>query len=258
MGCGCSTASDPASSDPNNTIVDPQIQHNGANTSGTHQRQQSLNTQPIRSNGPSPSDNNITMFHSNNHNTTTVRFHPAGPINSTQTRRSPTTSHSNSNHTFVSLGGDIHHHPDTTTTLHSSTNDDQMNSVGLLLEVALLALMAHAGNGNTSPTPMDSASSPSYNRTPRDPHAPPPVTLPPNLVKAADTQSCPNEFICPISKCLMDDPVVTSDGHTYQRGAIQEWFDSGHETSPLTNAILPNLTLIPNFALRNMIESWKG
>ena len=30
----------------------------------------------------------------------------------------------------------------------------------------------------------------------------------------------PSEFICPISLVIMQDPVLTSDGHTFERSAI--------------------------------------
>ena len=33
-------------------------------------------------------------------------------------------------------------------------------------------------------------------------------------------KSVPSEFICPIRLVLMEDPVMTSDGHTFERSAI--------------------------------------
>ena len=30
-------------------------------------------------------------------------------------------------------------------------------------------------------------------------------------------------FLCPITQEVMDDPVITSDGHTYERVAIEQW-----------------------------------
>ena len=35
----------------------------------------------------------------------------------------------------------------------------------------------------------------------------------------------PNEFVCPITFCKFVDPVVASDGQTYERSAIQEILD---------------------------------
>jgi uncharacterized protein len=32
----------------------------------------------------------------------------------------------------------------------------------------------------------------------------------------------------------MENPVIAADGHSYERGAIERWFSTGHNTSPLT------------------------
>lgn len=42
-------------------------------------------------------------------------------------------------------------------------------------------------------------------------------------------------FSCPITLSKMSDPVVTSDGQTYERTAIEDWLKT-HDTSPLTGA----------------------
>merc|ERR1712216_1019869 len=55
----------------------------------------------------------------------------------------------------------------------------------------------------------------------------------------------------------MKDPVVTADGHSYERAAIEEGFQ--HQcTSPLTGATLASKVLIPAHALRSAIEEWPG
>jgi ubiquitin/uncharacterized protein YegL len=61
------------------------------------------------------------------------------------------------------------------------------------------------------------------------------------------------EFLCPITHAVMTDPVVTSDGQTYERAAIERWFAAGHQTSPLTSSQLESQTLVPNHCLRSMI-----
>lgn len=33
-----------------------------------------------------------------------------------------------------------------------------------------------------------------------------------------------DEFLCPITFELMIDPVIASDGHTYERSAIEKWY----------------------------------
>ena len=54
----------------------------------------------------------------------------------------------------------------------------------------------------------------------------------------------------------MIDPVVTSDGISYERSAIEEWL-LNHNTSPSTGAVLPNKNLIPIVALRTQIIEWR-
>ena len=53
---------------------------------------------------------------------------------------------------------------------------------------------------------------------------------------------CDDEKDCPISHEPMVDPVVTDDGHTYERANIERWFES-HDTSPLTGARLASKRL---------------
>ncbi|KAK4358396.1 hypothetical protein RND71_024006 [Anisodus tanguticus] len=72
-----------------------------------------------------------------------------------------------------------------------------------------------------------------------------------------DSPVIPAEFLCPISLELMRDPViVAATGQTYERSYIQQWIDGGHMTCPKTQQQLHNLTLTPNYALRNLISDW--
>jgi len=54
----------------------------------------------------------------------------------------------------------------------------------------------------------------------------------------------------------MVEPVFASDGFSYENTAIQNWFDTGHFTSPKTNENLTSLTLTPNLGLRTVIREW--
>ena len=65
----------------------------------------------------------------------------------------------------------------------------------------------------------------------------------------------PNEFLCPITRVVMKDPVVASDGHTYEQEAINKWFENNN-TSPLTGAMVHSKNLVKNHALRSAIENW--
>jgi hypothetical protein len=66
---------------------------------------------------------------------------------------------------------------------------------------------------------------------------------------------CPHDFICPISQCMMIDPVITVNGTTYERKFIEEWLQH-HDTDPLTNEKLPSKMLITNRSLRSLIQDW--
>jgi len=88
------------------------------------------------------------------------------------------------------------------------------------------------------------------------------------------------ELVCPISHVLMtNDPVIAADGHTYERAAIEEWFEKqttqvieakqqmatvGADSqrargiiergvlSPMTHSQMLHLNLTPNHAVRTM------
>lgn len=69
----------------------------------------------------------------------------------------------------------------------------------------------------------------------------------------------PNEFCCPITHEIMADPVIASDGHTYEREAITKWiYDGNSTTSPMTNEVLTNQTLTPNLNLRSLITKFQS
>ena len=69
-----------------------------------------------------------------------------------------------------------------------------------------------------------------------------------------DDDAVPEAFMCPITQEQMVDPVVALDGHSYSRGAIQDWFRQGRLSSPLTNEQLASDLLVPNHSLRKAME----
>ncbi|KAH3761423.1 hypothetical protein Pelo_6822 [Pelomyxa schiedti] len=66
----------------------------------------------------------------------------------------------------------------------------------------------------------------------------------------------PLEYLCSITGDLMDTPVVAADGYCYEKSAIEEWL-SKHNTSPMTNSVLPNEALVVCHTLRTAILDWK-
>lgn len=65
----------------------------------------------------------------------------------------------------------------------------------------------------------------------------------------------PPSFYCPISQQFMHDPVVLSDGHSYERKYIERWLQD-HSTSPVSGLLLPQTSVFPNHSLRNAIEEY--
>ncbi|KAJ3683962.1 hypothetical protein LUZ61_013126 [Rhynchospora tenuis] len=66
----------------------------------------------------------------------------------------------------------------------------------------------------------------------------------------------PDEFRCPISLELMQDPVIVSTGQTYEHICIEKWLASGHDTCPSTQQRLAHRSLTTNYVLRSLIAQW--
>lgn len=75
------------------------------------------------------------------------------------------------------------------------------------------------------------------------------------MIKTSKGDSIPKEFVCPITGNIIFDPVMTSDGHTFERKAIEAWLEK-HEYSPITNLNLDSKILLPNFALKQLIKDY--
>lgn len=74
----------------------------------------------------------------------------------------------------------------------------------------------------------------------------------PSVTKLPD---CPRSMKCPITHERIIDPVVAQDTHSYERSAIQKWFDKGNRTSPLTREVITT-KLTTNHALKSQINDW--
>ena len=67
----------------------------------------------------------------------------------------------------------------------------------------------------------------------------------------------PDEYKCPISLCLMKEPVICSDGHTYDKESVVAMFATKQTVvSPKTRSILDKNIVIPNHNLRRMIDEF--
>ena len=54
----------------------------------------------------------------------------------------------------------------------------------------------------------------------------------------------------------MRDPVTAPTGITYDRESIEAWLDTGRATCPVTHAPLRHEDLVPNHAIRRVIQDW--
>jgi hypothetical protein len=63
----------------------------------------------------------------------------------------------------------------------------------------------------------------------------------------------PREFYCSVTHELMIDPVVCTDGFSYERSAIKRWLSGGRTTSPMTGCGSLSM-LCPNRNLRIAVE----
>ncbi|KPP77542.1 WD repeat, SAM and U-box domain-containing protein 1-like [Scleropages formosus] len=68
----------------------------------------------------------------------------------------------------------------------------------------------------------------------------------------------PDEFLCPITREIMKDPVLAADGYSYEREAIEDWIKAKNRSSPMTNLPLPTTTVTPNRTLKMAISRWKA
>ncbi|XP_072198622.1 WD repeat, SAM and U-box domain-containing protein 1 isoform X2 [Excalfactoria chinensis] len=66
----------------------------------------------------------------------------------------------------------------------------------------------------------------------------------------------PDEFLCPITRELMKDPVIAADGYSYEKEAMENWISSNRRSSPMTNLPLSSLVLTPNRTLKMAINRW--
>ncbi|XP_027333147.1 U-box domain-containing protein 20-like [Abrus precatorius] len=66
----------------------------------------------------------------------------------------------------------------------------------------------------------------------------------------------PTHFRCPVTLDLMKDPVTLSTGITYDRESIEKWIEAGNHTCPVTKRELTSFDMIPNHAIRRMIQDW--
>lgn len=66
--------------------------------------------------------------------------------------------------------------------------------------------------------------------------------------------SIKHALFCPLTKRLINVPVIASDGYTYERSAITAWLEKNNE-SPITKKPLESKELLPNIALEKLLAA---
>merc|ERR1711988_1954157 len=77
-----------------------------------------------------------------------------------------------------------------------------------------------------------------------------------NATLVRNTEGIHKDITCPITFERFVDPVVASDGRTYERAAIERWFATGSTVSPITGAPLNNRTLVPCHKIKAITNAY--
>lgn len=66
----------------------------------------------------------------------------------------------------------------------------------------------------------------------------------------------PQEFICPITLQMMNDPYIDEEGNSYELSAIRDWI-AQNRASPITRTPLDMRRMVPNRVLKTLIEDYR-
>jgi hypothetical protein len=75
------------------------------------------------------------------------------------------------------------------------------------------------------------------------------------MIPHHDDIAVPDDFICPITQDIFTDPVMDSNGRTFQRNAILKWLTE-NVTCPLTREPRRARNYIPNAMMMTNIRLW--
>ena len=78
-----------------------------------------------------------------------------------------------------------------------------------------------------------------------------------NFIKMRATQ-IPLEFICPLTRKIMVDPVVIQSGNTFEKEAIRKVLGRGSAIDPITGQRLGSTKMARNLALASLIKKQWG
>lgn len=81
--------------------------------------------------------------------------------------------------------------------------------------------------------------------------------MPLNHEETCNADGVPERFICPLTLEIMEHPLMTRAGHSFERSAILGWLRR-NDKHPLTRESLSPRDLVQNGALKAEIALWKG
>ena len=64
-------------------------------------------------------------------------------------------------------------------------------------------------------------------------------------------------FTCPISQKIMEDPVITPYGTTYERSSIINWIEKNNNTDYISKKKLTEDMLVTNYILKTALKDYK-
>ncbi|KAM0866303.1 hypothetical protein ACQ4PT_042728 [Festuca glaucescens] len=65
-------------------------------------------------------------------------------------------------------------------------------------------------------------------------------------------------FLCPLSKKVMEDPVVITSGKTVDRSELEKWWNKHKRICPVTGEVLKHSTFIPDVLIARCISRWRA
>ena len=77
-----------------------------------------------------------------------------------------------------------------------------------------------------------------------------------NSITEVDDKEREKKFICPITKKIMEEPVITPYGTSYEKSAIVDWI-SKNKTDFVTKNTLNEKMLVTNYILKVAIKNYK-
>lgn len=82
------------------------------------------------------------------------------------------------------------------------------------------------------------------------------ASSPEGYISESDSEDL-DAILCPISRRVMRDPVITPYGHCFDRSFIEDWL-SREQTCPITRGYLTKEQLTPCIAIRKMIQQYQS